>query len=230
MIRIVSLLISILLSLALFGQSGKVIDKVVATVGSENILFSDIEEQFSYERTRNPNIPDEARCYILEQLMTKKLLINQAALDSVIITNDEVEGQMQSRLDYMLSFVNNDLSQLETYYGKTIGQIRAEVREDMRDQITEQRMRQEILKNVLITPTEVKDFFKSIPTDSLPFFNSEVEVSEIVVVPDVNEEQKEIARQKLYDLRDRVVKQGESFAELAGIYSDDPGSAKKEVT
>lgn len=208
-------------------EDSRIIDKIIAQVGDEYILLSEIEAQYGYESERAGGLPPEARCQILEGLMMKKLLITQAQLDSVIVEAEQVEQELDGRIEYILGLMNNDVQQMEEYYGKTLNEIRTQFRSELRDQLIEQKMRQSILADVEITPSEVKNFYNQIPRDSLPYFNSEVEVSEIVIIPKVNQEEREKALAQLQDVRKRILVDGESFAELAGIYSDDPGSASR---
>jgi len=215
----------ITLTVLSYAQEAQVIDKVVATVGDEIILLSDVEEQFDYDGKRLGNIPEEAKCNILEQIMVQKLLINQAKLDSVIVEDDAVEQQLSQRIDYILSLMNNDISQFEEYYEKSISQVRNEMREEMRNQITAERMQSTVIENTRITPSEVKAYFEKIPKDSLPYFSSEVEIGEIVIVPKVNEVERQKAIDRLEAVREQILA-GESFAELAGKFSDDLASAK----
>ncbi|NND32127.1 MAG: peptidylprolyl isomerase [Saprospiraceae bacterium] len=209
----------------LWGQEPMVIDKVVATVGDEIILLSDVEEQYDYDRERLGTLSDIAKCGILERIMVQKLLINQAKLDSVIVGDDQVEQQLNSRIDYILSLMNNDISQFEEYYGKTVAQVRNEMREELRGQITAEQMQAMVIENTTITPSEVKAYFDKIPKDSLPYFSSEVEIGEVVVKPQVSATERQIALDRIESLRDRILA-GENFAELATKFSDDPGSAK----
>ena len=208
-----------------YSQERAVIDKIVAMVGDEVILLSDVEEQFAYDSERAGNLPESAKCGILENLMVQKLLVNQAKLDSIIVEDDVVEQQLDSRVDYILGLMNNDVSQFEEYYGKSIAQVRAEMREDLRAQVTAQRMQENVIQNIRITPSEVKAYFDKIPQDSLPYFNSEVEMSEIVLKPEVSKVEREKAITKLEELRQRIL-DGEEFAQLATTFSDDPGSAR----
>lgn len=206
-------------------QQPQVIDKVVATVGDEIILLSDIEEQFDYDKQRLGSLDQTAKCGILERIMVQKLLVNQAKLDSVIVESDRVEQQLDQRIDYILSLMNNDISQFEDYYDKTVAQVRNEMREDLRSQLTAETMQEKVISNTSITPSEVKTYFERIPRDSLPYFSSEVEIGEIVVYPQVSAEERQNALDRLQGLRDRILA-GEGFADLATRFSEDPGSAR----
>ncbi|TXB63081.1 peptidylprolyl isomerase [Phaeodactylibacter luteus] len=203
----------------------EVIDKVVATVGGELVLLSEVEEQRALMASQQENLPADARCSIMDQIMAGKLLLNQAKLDSIEVSDDEVEAQLDARIERILGFMNNDVNQFEEYYGQTINEVKAQFREDLRNQILADRMRGNIMASVSVTPNEVRTFFNSIPADSLPYFNSEVEVGEIVVKPKVNKEEREKAIKLLENIRTRIVDGGEDFAELAGKFSDD-GSAR----
>ncbi|MCI4648750.1 peptidylprolyl isomerase [Phaeodactylibacter sp.] len=211
------------------GTSGwaqrEVIDKVVATVGGELVLLSEVEEQRALMASQQSNLPDDIRCSIMDQIMANKLLLNQSKLDSIMVTDEEVEVQLDARIERILGFMNNDVSQFEEYYGQSINEVKAQFREDLKNQLLVDRMRGNIMASVTVTPSEVKTFFNSIPQDSLPYFNAEVEIGEIVYKPKVNKEERERAVSLLEELRERIVDGGESFAELAGKYSDD-GSAR----
>ena len=210
----------------LFGQERELIDKVIGIVGNEVILFSDVEEQHALMQAQNGVAPPEARCMIFDNLLASKLLLNQAKLDSIEVTDEEVDEQLNARIERILTYMNNDLAQFEDYYGQSINEVKEQFREDLKGQLLTERMQGSIMGSIKVTPGEVKDFFDQIPQDSLPYFNSEVELSEIVYKPKVNDEQKQIAISKLEDIRKRVTEGGEDFAELAKIYSDDPSSGK----
>lgn len=208
-------------------QDKEVIDRVIGTVGGELILLSEVEEQFTLmEQQRGGGLPSDQRCVILESLVASKLLLNQAKLDSIEVSEEEVDQQLDARVQNILSYMNNDISQFEAYYGQSVNDVKEDFREDLRNRILTDRMRGDIITSANVTPSEVKSFFARIPTDSLPYFNSEVEIGEIVHPPQVNAEQKKIAREKLDELRRRIVEDEEDFAELARIFSDDPGSAR----
>ena len=203
----------------------EVIDKVVATVGGELVLLSEVEEQRALMASQQPNLPEDIRCNIMDQVMANKLLLNQSKLDSIVVGDEEVEAQLDARIERILGFMNNDVNQFEEYYGQSINEVKAQFREDLKNQLLVERMRGQIMASVTVTPSEVKTFFGSIPQDSLPYFNSEVEIGEIVYKPEINKEEREKAISLLEELRERIVDLGEDFSELAGKYSDD-GSAR----
>ena len=218
----------LLLPALLSAQSEKaVIDNVVATVGGEIILLSEVQEQFSYARQQQQDIPEDYGCIILQNLLVQKLLVNQAKLDSVEVRDEEVENQLEARIERLRVYFNQDEKAIEEYYGQTANEIKDQMRGDMRGQLLAERMQSKITEKATITPSEVKAFFYAIPKDSLPYFNSEVEVRELVYKPVVNEEEKAKARARIEEYRKRITEGGESFAELAKKYSDDPGSGSK---
>jgi peptidyl-prolyl cis-trans isomerase SurA len=211
---------------AIFAQR-EVIEKVIANVGSEYVLLSELEEQYALLKERQgAKMPPDARCYILDNILTQKLLVNQAKLDSVEVTDEEVEAQLNARIDQILEYMGGDISQFEDYYGQTIGEVKESFRDDLRSQLLSDRMRSQVMQNIKVTPSEVKAFFKRIPRDSLPYFNSEVEVGEIVYKPKVNDEERKKAIDKLEALRKRIVEGGEKFEEIARTFSDDFASAR----
>jgi peptidyl-prolyl cis-trans isomerase SurA len=143
----------------------------------------------------------------------------------VEVSEDEVETQLDARIERILGFMNGDIKQFEDYYGQTINEVKEQFREDLRSQVLIERMRGQILNSVKVTPSEVKKFFSSIPNDSLPYFNSEVEIGEIVYKPEINEEEKQRATQKLEEIRKSIVDSTATFEAMAQKFSDD-GSAR----
>lgn len=222
------ILVFTFLLIASFGFSqGVIIDKVISKVGGELILLSELEEQFAYASSQQEGgIPPDARCTILEQILAQKLLLNQSRLDSIVVSDEEVESQMNARFDRILQMMGGDVTQFESFYGQSIPQAKETMRAELKNQLLTDRMRSEVLNSINVTPAEVKAFFARIPKDSLPYFSSEVEVREIVMKPEVNTEQDRLAREKLENIRKRVIEGGEDFADLARKYSDDPGSAR----
>jgi peptidyl-prolyl cis-trans isomerase SurA len=214
-----------LIATAAYAQK-EVIDKVIAHVGSEIVLLSELEEQYSLVSEKNAGLPPDARCLILDNILTSKLLINQAKLDSIEVTEAEVEAQLNARIDQILEYMGGDVSQFEDYYGQSVSQVKSSFREDLRNKLLSERMSNQVMVDISVTPSEVKAFFKRIPIDSLPYFNSEVEVGELVYKPQINGEERQKAITKLENIRKQIVEGGEDFAELAKTYSDDFASAR----
>ena len=212
-----------------FAQTEKaLIDRVVATVGGEIILLSEVEEQFSYAvQQQQQQLPDDFRCITVQNLIVQKLLVNQAKLDSVEVKDDDVENQLNARIDRLMLYFNQDPKAIEDYYGQGIEEIKSQLRDDMRSQLLAERMQGEITNKATITPAEVLRFFNAIPKDSLPYFNSEVEIRELVYKPPVNSEEKAKAKARIEELRTRIVEGGEDFATLAKRFSDDAGSGSQ---
>ncbi len=218
-------LICVTLATGLAFAQPQVIDKVVATVGSELILLSDVEEQHAMMKAQRGAVPADAKCAIMDNIMVTKLLLNQAKLDSVAVSDDEVETQLNARIDRILTLMNNDMTQFEAYYGQTISQVKEQFREDLRNQLLVERMRSKVMSGITVTPSEVKKFFNQIPKDSLPYFNAEVEIGEIVYKPKVNAEQRKKSIEKLEEIRRRITAGEDAFDAMAQKYSDD-GSAR----
>ncbi len=217
-------IISCLLFTTLEGQ--QLIDKVIAQVGGELVLLSDLQEQLAVMKERGEEMPPDAECKILESIIVQKLFVNQAKLDSVEVKDEEVEQQLNARIDHILALMNQDEKRFEEYYGQTVSEVKERFRNDLKDQIMAQRMRSMALEDVHITPAEVVDFYNSIPEDSIPYFNMQVEVAELVKKPVVNA----VEHDKAFDLLSGIKKQieeGAEFAALAKKYSMDFGSGRR---
>ncbi|MEM1219981.1 MAG: peptidylprolyl isomerase [Bacteroidota bacterium] len=204
----------------------EVIDKVIATVGGELVLLSEVLEQKSAMQAQQGELPEDAMCLILDNVLANKLLVNQAKLDSIPLLDEEVEAQLDARIEQILAYMNGDVNQFEAYYGQSINDVKDQFREDLKSQMLAERMRADIMTNISVTPSEVKSFFSRIPKDSLPYFSAEVEVGEIVMKPAINDEELTKALDELNEIRRRILEDGEDFAELASKYSDDFGSAR----
>ncbi|MCL2132207.1 MAG: peptidylprolyl isomerase [Lentimicrobiaceae bacterium] len=232
--NVVKKLFILLLCVAQWGaaaQSSKnVIDEIIATVGNRIITRSDLEYAFQSYRYSSGMYTlentDEIRCNILEQLMFQKLLVNQAELDSIEVT----DGQINERIDYNLRTqimqVGGDSRKLEEYYGKSIAEIKADAREQMRDDFLADEMQRKLTQGLNVINQEIKDYFYSIPQDSLPIIATEYELAQIVKIPVISEEERIAIKEKLNSWRERALK-GENFSTFARMYSEDPGSASK---
>lgn len=222
-------ILALLLFVASYGAAqSEIIDKVVAMVGSEIVLLSDVEEQYALAQSQNGGtLPPETRCQILDQVMSQNLLVNQAKLDSILVGDEEVETQLNARIDRILGLMGGDVKQFEDYYGQTVADVKAQFREDLKSQLLSDRMRQTIVGGITVTPSEVKDYFAEIPTDSLPYFSSEVELGEIIYKPQVNSEERQKALDKITELRNQVLVDSIDFGILAEVHSDDLGSGRQ---
>ena len=204
----------------------QVIDEVVAVVGANYVLQSDIEAQYIQFRMQGGITDARAtRCQILEDLLFNKLLLNQAELDSVVVTEDQVNQTMEARFRYYIQQFGSQ-EKLEQFYKKSILEIKEEFRGPVKEQLMVDEVQGKILKDLKVTPSEVRTFFNSLPKDSIPTIDTEYELNRIVKEPSINKEELEATRERLKSLRDRIIK-GESFSTLAVLYSEDPGSARK---
>ncbi len=215
----------ILLPLSCWAQE-EIVDQVVAVVGNNMVLQSDVESQVLQIRQQGSLTPrNQLRCEVLEDLLAQKLLLNQAQIDSIEVSSSQVEQELDRRLQMFISQVGSP-EKLEEYYNMSILEIKDDFRELVRDQILTQQMQQQIAGELTITPSEVKSFYNSIPEDSLPLINSQIVISQIVKNPPFREQTKFEVREKLLNLRKRII-DGENFSTLAVLYSEDPGSAPK---
>jgi len=205
-------------------QQGKLIDEIVAVIGDNIILESEVEFEYEQMRKELPVIGDSVKCEILKQQMITKLMLTKAQLDSIELPDERVDAELEKRIKYFASQFGGE-KEMETFYGKSIADIKATNREKIRNNMLTQEMQGKILKDVKASPSDIKNYYKELEkNDSLPYYSSEVEIAQIIIKPVVSKESKEIALDKITELRDRILK-GESFNTMALIYSDDKGSA-----
>jgi peptidyl-prolyl cis-trans isomerase SurA len=203
-----------------------VVDEVIWVVGDEAILRSDVEAmrmQAAMEGIRWNRNPD---CAIPEQIAVQKLFLHQAAIDSIEVTESEVSSNVEQRLEYMISQAGSR-EKLEEYRKQTLSQIRSSMHDDLRDQMMIQRMREHLVKNISVTPAEVRRYFRNLSQDSIPFVPTEVEVQIIAQTPRIEQEEINRVKDELRDYTDRVTKGESTFQTLARLYSEDPGSARR---
>jgi peptidyl-prolyl cis-trans isomerase SurA len=206
-----------------FSTDGILLDKIDAIVNDKIILRSDIENQLDLLNLRGVD-EQTNRCQLMQQLIYNKILTNQALIDSLPLSSDEVEEELMRKINYFINVAGSQ-EQFEEYYHKTVEQIKDDYREDIREQMLSARMRQKIVGDIKVTPSEVKAFFDNLSKDSLPYFNATVELQQIVMKPRVSQEQQQAAKEKAQGILDRINK-GDGFELLASLYSEDIASAQ----
>ena len=212
---------------AIYAQGAQLVDKIVAKVGSEYILLSEIEDDFQYNLKSKPGLDPNYKCEILDNLISQKLIIYQAILDSIEVSEVEIALEIDAKFERILAQMNGDEAFFKEYYGATVAEMKERYKDDQKQQMLARKMQQTLIGKVNITPREVFDFFDGIPRDSLPFLNSEVEISELIMKPKVNRENRAKTLNLIQDLYTKITKESGDFEALAKQYSVDPESAKK---
>lgn len=212
-----------------FAQGGGTsIDGIVAVIGKSVILRSDLEKHFNDYKMQFKTIedPDEVYCTILENLVYNKLMVNQAELDSIEVSDEEVDYRLNTRIQYFLQQTGGDVKYIENYFNKSMADIKKEMREMMYEQALIEQVQAGITGSITITPSEVHQFASKISPDSMPTVSTTYQFGEIVKIPPVSDEEIASVKEQLMSYRERVLR-GERFGALARLYSDDPGSASK---
>jgi len=203
------------------------IDRIVAVVGREMILHSELVVKVEQARQQGGKALDQEQvCGELEDLLYEKLLVEQGHLDSVVVAEEQVDQELNRRIEYFARQLGGE-KKLEEFYGKTIAEIKSDFRPQVHDQLLVQNMQQKVTGDIRLTPRDVKRFYEGIPADSVPFINMEVEYAQIVSVPKPNEEEDRRVRRKMEEFREAVSKGDKEFCTVAILYSEDPGSAKE---
>lgn len=203
----------------------QLIDKIVAQVGDKIILLSDVEAQRQQMMGQGMEDSDDLKCSVLQELIFQKMMLTQAETDSVKITEEQVEQELNKKVRYFVQQIGS-VEKLENYLGKTINQIKDEYRDKIREQMLVQQIQQKIAGEVKVSPGEVVAFFNRLPKDSLPMIASEVQVAQLLRKPEVNVTEKLKVRKEIERIRKEII-EGRNFASMAVIYSQDPGSATK---
>ena len=202
------------------------VDEVIWVVGDEAILKSDVEMlrlQAAQEGTRWNGDPD---CVIPEQIAVQKLFLQQAAIDSIEVSESEISSGIDQQINYWIEMAGSR-EKLEEYKNQTVAQMRADLHDDYRDRQRVQKMKEHLVKDIKVSPAEVRQYFKDLPQDSLPFVPTEVEVQIITMTPKVEAEEINRVKDELREYTDRINKGEASFQTLARFYSEDPGTARR---
>ena len=205
------------------GNQGTVLDKIIAKVDNYIVLKSDLDKAYLQFLSSGQLSSGNTKCQILESLIINKMLVAKAEIDSVVVSDIEVDAILQRKMQYFIAQIGSE-ERIEEFYGKTIEQFKEELREQEKEQEIIRRMQAHITTDIEVTPAEVRKFFKNIPRDSLPYFSKEVAIAQIVKLPEVSKSEKEKAKRKLVELRTRIL-EGEDFNVLAREFSDEPAAA-----
>jgi len=215
-----------------FGQestaNGQVIDKIIAKVDNNILLESEVQKTYIEALSQGQQgIEPPTRCQVFESLVVNKLMVAKAEIDSVLITDAEVTLQVENRFNQVMQQFGGDEAVLAQAYGKTGDQLRSELQDVIREQLIVNKMRGKITEGVTVSPAEVKQFYNSIPRDSLPFFSAEVTVGQLVKKPDVDPRIKEKMITQLKQFKQDILEGNADFATLAKKHSEDPGSGSQ---
>lgn len=204
------------------GRPAKVVaDKIVGIVGDKIILKSDVYNDIEDRKRRGEPVPENADCYIMEQILALKALVLQAEKDSIVVGDDEIEALLDNQIRGFIQMYGSKEA-LEEIAGRTVYQIKEDFRQSFKERKLAERMRDKIVENVKVTPQEVTEYFNKIPKDSLPYYESELEIGEIVVYPKASRDLEVMAIDELNDFKKQVESGQQKFETLAQLYSDDP--------
>ncbi len=205
----------------------RVIDQIVAQVGEEIIMLSDIQKAKLQLIQEGMEVSKSDDCRILEELLFQKLLLNQAKIDSVVVSDEQVNANLDQRIRYFEAQIGGR-EELEKFYGKSIAQIKGEFFKTIKDNMLAESMQDKITENLVITPKDINQFYNSLPKDSIPYINSKISVAQIVIYPEITDADKKKSMQLISEIREDVLKGNMRFATAAIKYSDDPGSKMQD--
>ena len=223
--KVCTLWVLLLAAVSASGQNN-VIDEVVWIVGDEAILKSDVESERLNAQYEGRKLDGDPYCIIPEELAVQKLFLHQAELDSVEVSEQEILGELERRMNYLIDQIGSK-EKMEEYYNKTSTQIREMFRENIRNGMTVQKMQREIIGDIKIVPADVRRYFKNLPQDSIPFVPTQVEVQIVTLEPKIPQEEIERVKKALRDYTDQITKGEIAFSTLARLYSEDEGTRRR---
>ncbi len=203
-----------------------VVDEVIWVVGDEAILKSDVEAMRAQAQQEGHRWTGDPDCAIPEQIAVQKLYLHQAAIDSIEVTEAEITQGIEQQIEYMISVIGSR-EKLEEYHKKNMTQIRNELRESFRERQMVQEMQRHLVKDITVTPADVRRYFANLSQDSIPFVPTEVEVQIISQTPRIDQDEINRVKEELRDYTERVNKGETTFQTLARMYSEDPGTARR---
>ena len=223
--RLLTLAVILAGGLQLMAQEAEnIIDEIIWVVGDEAILRSEVENERKRMLYQGEKIDGDPYGVIPEQMAIQKLFINQAIIDSIEVSDDQVEAQVDVQMNMFIAQIGSK-EKLEEYLEKPISQLRSEWRTGIRNNGIMQQMQQKLVEDVTITPSEVRLYYERLPKDSIPFIETQVEVQIITLQPQVSKQQVDEIKNRLRDFTNRVNSGESEFSTLAILYSEDPGSA-----
>ena len=210
----------------IFAQEKNMIDGVVWIVGDEAVLRSDVEQERIRAQYEGQRIQGDPYCIIPEQIAIQKLFIHQAKIDSITVNDGQVESQVNSQMNFFIRQIGSR-EKLEEYYRKTYTEIKEEMRQTIADQSLVQQVQQSLVQNIKVTPSDVRKYYSTLPSDSIPTIPAQVEVQIITIEPPIPQDVIEATKNRLREYADRVKSGQADFSMLARLYSDDTESAKQ---
>jgi peptidyl-prolyl cis-trans isomerase SurA len=213
--------------IASFAQPNKVTaEKIIAVIGYKLILKSDVENRILDMQRQGVEVPENGKCFVMQDLMGTKTLVLQAEKDSLPVTDEDVESDVDNRIrQYIAQFGSKE--ELEKVAGKTIYQLKEDMREPIKDQKLGVAMRNKIVGDIRITPYEVKNYFNTIPTDSLPLYETEVEIGQLIVFPKASRDAEEYCKEQLAGYKVAIESGKKEFKRAAADYSDEPSAKER---
>lgn len=224
--HILTVILGMLMLCRTIVAQNSIIDEVVWIVGDEAILRSEVEEQRLRAQYEGVELKGDPYCIIPEQLAVQKLFLHQAQLDSIEASESTVNSQVEMRMNYFMSQIGSK-EKMEEYFRKPINEIREDMTEMVRNQMIIQQMQQKIVGDIKSTPAEIRQFYQSLPADSIPMIPTQVEVQIITIAPPVPREEIDRVKDRLREFTDRINAGTATFSMLARMYSEDVESAKQ---
>lgn len=215
----------LILNFSINAQDTIIIDQIIARVGDKIILQSDLEASYTQWMQAGNYASRQAKCGILEELIIQKLLLNQAEIDSIEITENELNQQIDSRLNMFINQFGS-VAEMENFLNKSIFDIKRDLKRALESQIVADRMKNKITEDVTLTPAEVSNYYKKLNPDSIPLVDVSYEVRQILIYPKISPAEEKISYDKLDEIREKIVTEGKRFEAMARMYSDDEGSRR----
>ena len=204
---------------------GSVVDEVIWVVGDEPILKSDVEMTRLQMEAEGEKFPGDPDCSIPEQLAVQKLFLHQAEIDSIEVTESEIIASIDDQINYWIQLIGSK-EKLEEYRKQSVTQMRQQMHDDFKNRQMIQRMKEDLVKDIKISPAQVREYFRNLPADSIPFVPTEVEVEILTVQPKISQDEINRVKEELREYTERINKGETTFGTLARLYSEDPGSAR----